>query len=122
VKRLLLVAALGALATCDAKEHCTTDAECRTPEQACRLTVSYCSGYPSGSYGSVVTLEEGYCRDVGASCATDQDCVPSQTCQMGTCKNNPSLCSGSTPTCPTGCTWTKPFPCACVCQTCPPPP
>lgn len=117
MKRLLLVAALAALATCDAKEHCTADAQCHTPEQACRPEVERCSGFDN-----LATLGEGICRDVGAACSTDQDCVPLQTCQMGTCKNDPSLCAGSTPTCPTGCTWTKPFPCACVCQTCPPPP
>lgn len=121
MKRLFL-AAWCALAACSANERCQGDQDCHAPEQACRPAVSYCSGYPSGSYGSAVTLGEGYCRDVGAACATDQDCVPRQTCQVGTCKNDPSLCSGNTPACPAGCTWTEPFPCACVCQACPPPP
>ncbi len=122
MKSLVLAAAWCALAACAAHERCDRDAECHTPGQACRPTVSYCSGYPSGSYGSVVTLSEGYCRDVGAACASNEDCVPLQPCQVGTCKDAQTLCTGKQPDCPLGCSWTSPFPCACVCEACPPPP
>ncbi len=112
---LLAAAAAWALAACDADRRCLSDAQCRAPEEACRLTVDRCPGYDT-----VAILSEGHCRDVGASCSSDLDCVPAETCQQGTCKPDPSLCSGTPPACPARCTWTAPFPCACVCQACPP--
>ncbi|HEU4382226.1 MAG TPA: hypothetical protein VFR85_01885 [Anaeromyxobacteraceae bacterium] len=114
--RLLAAVALSILAACGADKHCSNDAQCNAPEQACRLTVNRCLGYDD-----VATLSEGFCRDRGALCSDDLDCVPKETCRQGTCRPDPSLCSGPPHTCPTGCTWTDPFPCACVCQTCPPP-
>ncbi len=117
VRPLLAAAALCALVACRGDEHCTGDAQCSAPEQACRLEVDRCPGYVD-----VVTLSAGHCRDRGASCANDLDCVPDETCQVGVCKRDPAFCNGTAPTCPAGCDWTKPFPCACVCQACPPPP
>ncbi|HET6922437.1 MAG TPA: hypothetical protein VFI16_04750 [Anaeromyxobacteraceae bacterium] len=114
---LLAAAAIWALAACGSNEHCTGDAQCSAPEQACRPEVRRCSGFDD-----VVTLGEGRCRDRGASCSKAEDCVPLETCQVGTCKPDPSLCTGPVPTCPAGCAWIEPFPCACVCQACPPPP
>ena len=114
----LLCAVAGTLVACRANEHCTGDAQCDAPEEACRLTVDRCLGYTD-----VATLSQGHCRDRGAPCADDLDCVPTETCQMGTCAADPNLCTGPAPTCPSGCNWTAPFPCACVCQAaCPPPP
>lgn len=114
---LFAAAALCFLAACGANERCTADAQCSAPEQACRPGLDRCPGYDD-----VVTLSAGHCRDRGASCSTDLDCVPDETCQMGTCKSDPSFCNGPAPACPAGCAWTEPFPCACVCPACPPPP
>lgn len=113
----LAAAALLALAGCRGDEACSSDAQCRPPEEACRLEVVRCPGYDDA-----VVLAAGHCRDRGASCSSNLDCVPTETCQAGTCKPDPSFCNGPAPTCPAGCAWTKPFPCACVCLACPPPP
>ena len=118
MKRLLLGAAAAcALSACGANEHCTADSQCSQPDQACRPSVERCAGYDD-----VVRLSAGHCRDRGASCSASEDCVPQETCQMGTCKLDPSFCSGPAPACPAGCAWADPFPCACVCLSCPPPP
>jgi hypothetical protein len=118
VKRFLLGAAAAyALGACGANEHCTADAQCSEEEQACRVAVDRCAGYED-----VVTLSPGHCRDRGASCSGNEDCVPQETCQMGTCRADPGLCAGAPAACPDGCAWTEPFPCACVCLACPPPP
>lgn len=114
---LLAAAVLPALAACGANEHCRDDAQCAGPEQACRLTVERCPGYDD-----VALLDEGHCRDRGAVCSDDQACVPAETCQQGSCRPDPSLCNGPPHDCPAGCAWTAPFPCACVCPACPPPP
>lgn len=112
--RVVLAVLAAAAAGCNPEDRCLSDAQCGSSEAACRRNVERCRGEET-----VVMLSPGSCRDRGASCGKDLDCVPDETCQLGTCKPDPTLCSGAPPTCPPGCPWTRPFPCACVCPVCP---
>jgi len=104
----------GGLAGCDADRPCGGGEAC-AGDAICRPAVGACPGTDHA-----VTLGAGQCRDRGARCASDLDCVPEEICAAdGLCRPG-SRCDPTPPQpCPAGCTWGSPFPCSCICGTCP---
>lgn len=122
VATLAVVLLAGGTATCDAERDCGSGKECEGAQSECRPSVNYCPGEDRAA-----TLGPGQCRDRGAGCSSDNDCVPEEICDTsgpsGVCRAG-SRCTQpppGTPSCPSGCTWEAGFPCACVCQVCPAP-
>ena len=109
----------GTAVTCNAERDCGQGRECEGAQSECRPSVDRCPGQDRS-----VTLGPGQCRDRGAACSTDDDCVPEETCDTsgpsGICRTG-SRCPAPppAPACPSGCSWGSGFPCACVCQACP---
>jgi len=118
---LVLFVALAAVAaaSCNPDRDCDAGDRCKSPDSECRPAVVQCADETRA-----VILTSGQCRDHGAVCSTDSDCVPDEICDTsvpsGVCTPG-SRCSGPPPVepCPAGCIWPGAFPCACVCTTCP---
>jgi len=106
-------------ASCDADRSCSGNSDCDGSGSECRPSVDACPGF-----SQVVTLGSGQCRDKGAQCTQNSDCVPEEICdisqQPGLCGPPPAGYCSAVPSCPAGCPWTSPFPCKCVCKACPP--
>lgn len=99
--------------SCSASEPCGADEGCFFPVTAC--------GSPSGpSTPNFVVGSTGTCKALPATCTRAADCTASApTCNNGTCGTAVDYCT-TKPSCPVGCTFTAPWPCACVCPQCPP--
>jgi len=111
---LLSLLAAVAVAGCEFDKHCGADGDCDDDQQACRPDVSPCAGTVV-----LVTLDGGHCRYFGSFCSSDVDCVPQETCaQDGVCRAPPPQCTIQQ-SCPAGCPFQAPYPCACVCLVCP---
>ena len=95
---------------------CSSDAEC-APFMFCRLTTAECTGVG----GAVpVTVVSGACEPRLGPCPSGDECAPDESCTDGTCTALANACDTPLP-CPQSCSWTAPNPCACICETCPPP-